>query len=77
MKKTSPESARPLGTLNKRLDQYAGKVLFPEKLKQAQETLARVGLPAVWMEEAAATAKTDASAASQAKPTDARPKRAA
>jgi DNA-binding XRE family transcriptional regulator len=32
-------------TIDKRLNYLSDKVLFPEKLKEAKETLARVGLP--------------------------------
>jgi hypothetical protein len=30
---------------NPNLDQYAGKIMFPEKLAKANEILKRVGLP--------------------------------
>ncbi|MFC7526872.1 hypothetical protein ACFQRK_23145 [Parapedobacter sp. GCM10030251] len=35
----------PIVKIDKKLDRFQGKVLFPEKLKQANETLERVGLP--------------------------------
>jgi hypothetical protein len=31
--------------VDERLDEYNGKVLFPEKLAQAKEFIARAGLP--------------------------------
>ncbi len=68
MKKQPATPNRPLGTLDERLNQYTGKVLFPEKLARAKKLLAEVGLPAAWVEEAAATAKAGASASSKAKP---------
>ena len=33
------------------LDKYEGRVLFPEKLAQAQETIAKYGLPKEWEDE--------------------------
>jgi hypothetical protein len=35
----------PIVKINDKLDKLAEKVLFPEKLKRANETLKRVGLP--------------------------------
>ncbi len=35
----------PIVRINKRLEQFKGKVLFKEKLEQANKTLAKVGLP--------------------------------
>ena len=37
----------PIVKINKRLERFRGKVLFPEKLVQANKTLSRVGLPAL------------------------------
>lgn len=66
---TPPAITLPPLTLDARLNKRPGEVLFPEKLKRAQETLARVGLPAEWVEEAtAAAAKADALAGTKAKP---------
>ena len=39
------KSKTPIVKINKKLDKLKGRVLFPEKLKQANETLERVGLP--------------------------------
>ena len=68
MKKQSTTSGQPLGTLDERLNQYTGKVLFPEKLARAKKMLAAVGLPAAWVKEGSATAKAAASAGTRAKP---------
>jgi hypothetical protein len=35
----------PIVKIEKSLDKFKGKVLFPAKLKQANEILKRVGLP--------------------------------
>lgn len=35
----------PIVKIDKKLEKYSGKILFPEKLKQANETLKKVGLP--------------------------------
>jgi len=37
----------PIVVINKSLDKIANKVLFPEKLKEANNTLKSVGLPKV------------------------------
>ena len=37
----------PIVKINKRLEKFKGKVLFPEKLQQANETLSKVGLPSL------------------------------
>lgn len=44
-------------TYNPDLDQYAGKVLFPEQVARAKEFLDRVGLPPQILEAQAAKAK--------------------
>lgn len=31
--------------INRALNQFDGKILFPEKLKKANETLERIGIP--------------------------------
>ena len=36
---------------NPELDKYEGKILFPKKLAEAQETLAKYGLPKDWEDE--------------------------
>lgn len=35
----------PIIKIDKNLERFYGKVLFPEKLKQANDTLSKVGLP--------------------------------
>lgn len=35
----------PIVRIDKRLERFHGKVLFPDKLEQANKTLAKVGLP--------------------------------
>lgn len=35
----------PIVTIDKSLEQYKGKVLFPEKLAKANDVLKRIGLP--------------------------------
>ncbi|MDQ3192088.1 MAG: DUF4197 domain-containing protein [Bacteroidota bacterium] len=35
----------PIVKIDKRLEKFRGKILFPEKLEQANETLRKVGLP--------------------------------
>ena len=35
----------PIVKIDKKLERFRGKVLFPEKLKKANEILSRVGLP--------------------------------
>lgn len=35
----------PIVKIDKSLEKFHGKVLFPEKLEQANKTLAKVGLP--------------------------------
>ena len=37
----------PIVRINRKLDKLAGKVLFPEKVKEANETLKKVGLPKI------------------------------
>jgi hypothetical protein len=37
----------PIVKIDKRLERFRGKVLFPEKLAKANEILSRVGLPKV------------------------------
>jgi hypothetical protein len=39
------KSKVPIIVLDKRLEKFRGKVLFPEKLKRANEILAKTGLP--------------------------------
>ena len=39
------ESKVPIIVLDKKLEELRGKVLFPEKLKRANEILAKTGLP--------------------------------
>jgi hypothetical protein len=39
------KSKTPIVKINDKLDKLAEKVLFPEKLKRANATLKRVGLP--------------------------------
>lgn len=35
----------PIVKINKRLEKFRGKVLFPDKLEEANKTLSKVGLP--------------------------------
>ncbi len=35
----------PIVKIDKKLEKFRGKILFPEKLEQANETLRKVGLP--------------------------------
>ena len=35
----------PIVAIDNTLDKYVGKVLFPDKLAKANETLKRIGLP--------------------------------
>lgn len=35
----------PIVKIDKRLEKFRGKVLFPQKLEQANKTLSKVGLP--------------------------------
>ena len=76
-----PRPALPPVPVNERLNQESGKVLFPAKLKRAQEVLARVGLPTVWGEKATVVAKADAPAGSKVKsavkPDNTQPQKAA
>ena len=39
------KSKTPIVKINKDLDKYAKKILFPEKLKEANRILKEVGLP--------------------------------
>ena len=39
------KSKVPIIAIDKRLEQYRGKVLFPEKLARANEILAKSGVP--------------------------------
>ncbi|WP_221390025.1 hypothetical protein [Dyadobacter sp. NIV53] len=39
------KSKVPIIVFDKNLEQFRGKVLFPEKLKKANEILAKTGLP--------------------------------
>jgi len=39
------QSKIPIVKIDKRLERFRGKVLFPEKLEKANEILTRVGLP--------------------------------
>jgi hypothetical protein len=39
------KSKVPIIAFDKRLEQFKGKVLFPEKLNKANEILAKTGLP--------------------------------
>jgi hypothetical protein len=41
------ESKVPAIVIDKTLDKFSGKVLFPEKLKKANEILSKSGLPEV------------------------------
>ena len=39
------EKKTPIVKIDKELEKYRGKILFPKKLKKADEILERVGLP--------------------------------
>ena len=39
------QSKVPIIVFDKKLEEFRGKVLFPEKLKKANEILKKVGLP--------------------------------
>ena len=39
------ENKIPIVKIDKRLERFRGKILFPEKLQKANEILSRVGLP--------------------------------
>jgi hypothetical protein len=39
------KSKKPIDKINKALDKYAGKILFPDKLEDANRVLKKVGLP--------------------------------
>lgn len=39
------EKKIPIVKIDKKLERFRGKVLFPEKLEKANEILSRVGLP--------------------------------
>ena len=39
------EAKIPIVKIDKKLERFRGKVLFPEKLEKANEILTRVGLP--------------------------------
>lgn len=41
----------PIVKIDKKLERFRGKVLFPDKLKRANEILAKVGLPELPPEE--------------------------
>ena len=41
------QSKVPIIVFDKKLEEFRGKVLFPEKLKRANEILAKAGLPKV------------------------------
>ncbi len=41
------KSKVPIIVFDKKLEEFKGKVLFPEKLKRANEILAKAGLPKV------------------------------
>lgn len=38
----------PIVTIDKSLNKYYDKVLFPEKLKKANDMLKKIGLPKQW-----------------------------
>ncbi|MBX9784913.1 MAG: hypothetical protein K2X48_16605 [Chitinophagaceae bacterium] len=40
----------PVVRVDKSLNKYKGKVLFPEKLEKANEMLRKTGLPKQWQE---------------------------
>ncbi|WP_395057839.1 hypothetical protein [Flavobacterium sp.] len=41
------QSKVPIIVFDKKLEEFKGKVLFPEKLKRANEILAKAGMPKV------------------------------
>lgn len=41
------KSKIPIVKLDKRLEKFHGRVLFPEKLEEANNTLAKVGIPKI------------------------------
>ncbi len=41
----------PIVKVDKTLNKYEGKVLFPDKLEKANEMLRKVGLPKQWTTE--------------------------
>ena len=41
------QSKVPIIVFDKKLEEFRGKVLFPEKLKKANEILAKSGLPKI------------------------------
>jgi hypothetical protein len=41
------QSKVPIIVLDKKLEQFRGKILFPEKLAKANEILAKTGLPII------------------------------
>jgi len=41
------QSKVPIIVFDKKLEEFKGKVLFPEKLKRANDILAKAGLPKV------------------------------
>ena len=41
------KSKTPVVKLDKRLEKFHGRTLFPEKLKEANNTLAKVGIPQI------------------------------
>ncbi len=43
--KSINENKIPIVKIDKKLERFRGKTLFPEKLQKANEILARVGLP--------------------------------
>ena len=45
------QSKVPIIVFDKKLEQFRGKVLFPEKLKKANEILAKTGLPRLKKQE--------------------------
>ena len=45
------QSKVPIIVFDKKLEEFKGKVLFPEKLKRANEILAKAGLPKVEMKK--------------------------
>jgi hypothetical protein len=45
------KSKVPIIVFDKKLEEFKGKVLFPEKLKRANEILAKAGLPKVTLKK--------------------------
>ncbi len=41
----------PIIKIDKALNQYSNKILFPEKVEKANEMLRRIGLPKVYTEK--------------------------